>query len=102
MKTYSLEELTDQYIGRKGDPKRDEFDRELRIDLLGEVVRRTRKERNLTQEELGDLVGVKKNQISKIENNTIDARLETVVKVFEVLGAKIHFYVEVDNQPMVY
>jgi len=69
---------------------------------LGEVVRRARKERNLTQEELGDLVGVKRNQISKIENNTTDARLETVVKVFDALGAKIHFYVEMDNQPMIY
>jgi len=38
MKTYSLEELTDQYIGKKGTKKRDEFENELRLDLLGLAI----------------------------------------------------------------
>jgi len=38
MKTYSLEELTDQYIGKKGTKKRDEFENELRFDLLGLAI----------------------------------------------------------------
>lgn len=33
------------------------------------LIKKTGKERNLTQEELGKLVGVKKAQISKIENS---------------------------------
>ena len=35
MKTYSLDELTDKYIGKKGTQKRNEFENELRLDLLG-------------------------------------------------------------------
>ncbi len=35
MKTYSLEELTDKYIDKKGTKKRDEFEYELQLDLLG-------------------------------------------------------------------
>ena len=35
MKTYSLEELTDSYIGKNGTKKRDEFENELRLDLVG-------------------------------------------------------------------
>lgn len=31
MKTYSLEELTDKYIGKKGTQKRNEFKNELRL-----------------------------------------------------------------------
>ena len=51
MKTYSLEELTDKYIGKKGTKKRDEFENELRLDLLGQAIRQARQERNLTQEQ---------------------------------------------------
>ena len=97
MKTYSLEELTDSYIGEKGTPKRDKFDHQLRLDLLGYEIKKARKERKLTQEQLGELVGVKKAQISKIENSVTDARFSTILKVFEVLGAKVTFNVELHN-----
>ena len=102
MKTYSLEELTDKYIGKKGTKKRDEFENELRLDLLGQTIKQVRQERNLTQEELGELVGVKKAQISKIENSTTDARFTTILKVFDALGAKINFNVELNNRRIAY
>jgi DNA-binding XRE family transcriptional regulator len=82
MKTYSLDEITDKYIGKKGTKKRDSFEYELRLDLLGEAIKQARKERHLTQEQLGKLVGVQKSQISKIENSLTDARFETSIKVF--------------------
>ncbi len=94
MKTYSLENITDKYIGKKGTKNRDKFDNELRIDLLGEAIREARQKKNLTQEELGELVGVKKSQISKIENSTTDARFTTILKVFEALGASVSFNIE--------
>jgi len=102
MKTYSLEELTDKYIGKIGTKKRDDFENELRLDLLGQAIKQARLERNLTQEQLGELVGVKKAQISKVENSTTDARLTTILKVFEALGAKINFNVQLDKQVAVY
>ncbi len=94
MKTYSLDEVTDKYIGRKGTPNRDRFEQELKLELLGEAIRQARKERNLTQEELGKLVGVKKAQISKIENSLTNARFETVLKVFRALNVKVKFHIE--------
>lgn len=100
MKTYSLEEMTDKHIGKKGTKKRDEFDYELRLDLLGHSIKQARKERQLTQEQLGELVGVKKAQISKIENSVTDARFSTIIKVFKVLGAKVMFNVELNNQKL--
>ena len=98
LKTYSLEEITDKYIGEIGTPKRDAFESELRLDLLGEAIKQARKERNLTQEQLGELVGVKKAQISKLENSLTDARFETIIKVFKALNAKVNFTVELLNQ----
>lgn len=97
MKTVSLEELTDKYIGEIGTPRRDAFENELRLDLIGEAIKQARKERHLTQEELGKLVGVKKAQISKLENSLTDARFETIIKVFKALNAKIIFNVELLN-----
>lgn len=97
MKTYSLDELTDQYIGKKGTEKRDDFENELRLDLLGQTIKKVRLERNLTQAQLGELVGVKKAQISKLENSFTDARFETILKVFRALNAKINFNVELNE-----
>ena len=98
LKTYSLEEMLDKHIGRLGTPKREAFENELRLDLLGEAIKQARKDRNLTQEQLGLLVGVKKAQISKLENSLTDARFETIIKVFKALNAKVNFNVELLNQ----
>jgi DNA-binding XRE family transcriptional regulator len=98
MKTYTLEELTDKYIGKKGTKKRDAFENELRLDLLGQAIKQARQERKLTQEQLGKLVGVKKAQISKIENSATDARFATILKVFRALDAKVSFNVELKSQ----
>lgn len=96
-KTYSLDEITDEFIGKKGTSERNKFEFELKLDLIGEMIKETRKGMNLTQEQLGKLVGVQKAQISKIENNTKDVRFSTIMKVFEALKAKVKFTIEFDR-----
>jgi DNA-binding XRE family transcriptional regulator len=98
MKTTSLDVLIDKHIGKIGTPKRDDFENELRLDLIGQTIKEIRLERNLTQEQLGELVGVKKAQISKIENSLTDARFDTILKVFKALNAKINFNIELSNK----
>ena len=100
MKTYSLEELTDLYIGEPGTPKRELFEQELRLELIGDAIRKARKAKHLTQEQLGELVGVQKSQIAKIENSTTDARFSTILRVFDALNAKVNFTVELENQKL--
>jgi len=100
LKLYSLDVITDEFIGKPGTPKREAFEYELRLDVIGETIKQARKERHLTQEELGRLVGVKKAQISKIENSLTDARFETIIKVFKALNAKINFKIELLDQKM--
>lgn len=101
-KTVSLDSFIDKHIGVVGTPKRDSFENELRIDLLGNAIKQARKERNLTQEQLGELVGVQKAQISKIENGVKNARFETIVKVFDALGATISFTIELNSKKMAF
>jgi HTH-type transcriptional regulator / antitoxin HipB len=74
----------------------------LRIDLLGQAIKQARQACNMTQEKLGELVGVQKAQISKIENSVKNARFETIMKVFEALGAKVSFKVELNNKKLAY
>jgi HTH-type transcriptional regulator / antitoxin HipB len=97
LKTTSLDELIDKHIGEIGTEKRDAFEEELRLDVLGQTIKQIRLEKNMTQAQLGELVGVKKAQISKIENNLNDARFETILKVFRALNAKISFNVELNQ-----
>lgn len=74
----------------------------MRIDLLGNAIKQARLELNLTQEQLGEIVGVQKAQISKIENSVKNARFDTILKVFDALGAKVNFYVELNNNKLAY
>ena len=94
MKTYRLEELTDKYIGKKGSKEREQFEFELKLDILGDMIKKARKDQHLTQEQLGELIGVQKAQISKIETNAKDVRFSTIMRVFEALKAKVKMTIE--------
>ena len=98
MKQYTLSEMEDKYIGKKGSPERDVYEYELKMELLGRMIRETRKEQNLTQEELGKAIGVNKSQISKLENHINSATIETIMKVFSALKADIQFNVRIDDK----
>jgi len=100
MKSYSLVEMKDKYIGGTGTAERDEYEYELRMDVLGHMIKTARQERNLTQEELGKLVGVQKAQISKLESSANSATIDTILKVFKALKADIHFNVTIENQQL--
>jgi DNA-binding XRE family transcriptional regulator len=98
IKSKSLAEMKDKYIGNVGTSERDEYEYELNMELLGRMIRKARQERNLTQEELGVLLGVQKSQISKLEKSTNSATIDTIMKVFKALKADIHFNVTLEKQ----
>ena len=98
MKSKSLAEMKDRYIGKVGTSGRDKYEYELRMDVLGRMIKTARQERNLTQEQLGDLVGVQKAQISKLESSANSATIDTILKVFKALKADIHFNVTLEKK----
>lgn len=97
MKSYSLAEMKDKYIGTIGNADRDSYEYELRMDVLGKMIKTARLERHLTQEELGKLVGVQKAQISKLESSANSATIDTILKVFKALKAEINFNVKLEE-----
>jgi DNA-binding XRE family transcriptional regulator len=97
MKKHTLAEVQDELIGKIGTKERDLFEYELQMDLIGKAIKQTRQERNLTQEELGKLIGVQKAQISRLENNASNVTMDTLMRVFAALKAKVKLQVELAN-----
>lgn len=97
LEMFTFDQIKDEFIGEPGTERRIQYEQELQLEVVGELIRKVRLERNLTQEELGKLVGVQRAQISKLENNTTNVTLETILKVFGALKAKVNFNVELLN-----
>jgi len=97
IKTQTLSEMKDKYIGKTGTKEREDYEYELTMDVLGKMIKSARQARHLTQEELGRLVGVQKAQISKLESSANSATIDTIIKVFKALKAEINFNVKLEN-----
>lgn len=91
MKIYTLEEMLDKHIGKIGTPERDEHERKVQEAVnayhIGEAIKAERLKNNLTQEQLGERVGVQRAQISRLEKGN-NITLPTMRRVFRALGVK--------------
>ncbi len=85
MKFYTEEETLDKVIGQKGTPARDKYENDMNNFLIGEAIKKTRMVKELTQEQLGELMGVKRAQISKIESGR-SVTFSTIVRAFKAMG----------------
>lgn len=97
LEMFSFDQIKDEFIGEVGTEKRSLYEQELQMEILGDLIKKVRLERNMTQEELGKLIGVQRAQISKLENNTTNVTVETILRVFSALKAKVNFNVELLN-----
>ena len=97
LKIFTFDQIKDEFIGENGTERRTQYEQELQLEVMGELIRKVRLERNLTQEQLGKLIGVQRAQISKLENNASNITMETILRVFGALKAKINFNVELLN-----
>ena len=76
-----LSVIVDEVWGEKGTPERDAMEAQLKEELqayyVGEAIKKARLKQNLTQEELGERIGVKRSQICKLENSKSSMTLST-------------------------
>ena len=90
-KFYTQEEILDELMGKVGTPDRDEFEAKLKKEVdeyfIGEAIKETRKKQGMTQEELGERMGVKKSQVSRLESGK-GITYSTIVRAFRALGAQ--------------
>ncbi len=92
MKLHTLDEMTDRYIGRVGTPKRDAFEQKLAAELhayhVGEAIKRAREANNLTQEQLGERLGVHRAQVCRLESGK-SITLASMMRAFKALGVQV-------------
>lgn len=84
------DDLVDEVWGKIGTPKRDAMEAQLEEEVhayfVGEAIKKARLQQNLTQEELGEKVGVRRSQICKLESGKSSITLSTMSRVFQALG----------------
>ena len=84
------DEYIDEVWGKVGTPERDAMEAQLQEDVhayyVGEAIKKARIQQNLTQEELGEKIGVKRSQICKLENGRCSPTISTISRVFRALG----------------
>lgn len=82
--------LIDDVLGKVGTPERDAIENQLKEEahayFVGEAIRNARQHNNLSQEELGERIGVKRSQICKLESGKCSPTLATISRVFRALG----------------
>lgn len=97
LKYCDIEELEDKYLGEIGTPKRDAFEEKVNADIkayhIGEAIKAARKKKRMTQEELGELMGIKKAQVSRIENGQ-SYNISTVARAFKAMGLHVNLEIE--------
>lgn len=90
MKLIPADNMKDKLWGRRGTPEREAMETKLKEDvnayIVGEAIRKARLAQNLTQEQLGERIGVQRAQISKLEKGTSVITLPTMSRVFQALG----------------
>jgi DNA-binding XRE family transcriptional regulator len=92
----SWSEIKDRVYGKEGTERRDNTDREVESFRIGLLLKKARESRNMTQEELGQLVDKKRTYISRVENNGSNITLSTLFDIVEKgLGGKVNISIEV-------
>ena len=86
------EHLAEKY-GEKGTLSREEFDARAKAWYYAELLRDERKRQKMTQQQLAELIGKKREYISSLEQGHTDMQLSTFVLIANALGLRFSLVV---------
>ena len=90
MNTKTLSQLEDKYVGKKGSLSRNAYEKEIADLMIGYQIRDSRIKLDLTQEDLAEKVGKKREFISRIENDGSNLTIRTLRDIVETgLGGQL-------------
>ena len=84
--------LTEKY-GERGTPSREEFEAKAKAWHYAELLRDERKRQKLTQQQLGERIGKKREYISSLEQGKTDMQLSTFMLIANALGLRFSLVV---------
>lgn len=92
----SFEDHLDSQYGKRGTETREKYEQGFEAFKLGVMIQELRKEQGLTQEQLAEKCGTTKSYISRIENNSSDIRLSTLMRIIsDGLGRHLKLSVDI-------
>ena len=87
-KVLNTKELINKRFGEEGTPERDKFREDAFSFYYGEILKNRRKELNMSQENLANIIGKKRTYISRIENGE-DILMSNFTLLANALGLSI-------------
>ena len=84
----TFEEVFVEQYGEKGSVSRDEFDAKARAWYYAEVLKNARKAAGITQQQLAEKIGKKREYIAMLEKGETDMQLSTFILISEAVGLK--------------
>ena len=84
----TTEDMLSQKYGAKGTESREEFDAKSRAWYYAEVLRDARKSAGMTQKELADRIGKKREYVAMLEKGETDMQLSTFLMITEAVGLR--------------
>ena len=83
---YNMSSMMDEMYGKPGTPSREAFHKKSMAWYYGVILKERRKELKITQQQLADKVGIKREYISQLEQGRTDIQLSTFLSLSQALG----------------
>jgi DNA-binding XRE family transcriptional regulator len=94
-KLSTWKQIKDNVYGEVGTNRRDELERDFESFKIGLLLKKAREEKNLTQEQLAQIVEKKRTFISRLENDGSNMTLKTLYEIVEKgLGGKVQISIQ--------
>ena len=91
----SWKRIKDDVYGKQGTPRRDDLERDFEGFKIGLLLREAREQKQLTQQQLGEIIDKKRTYISRVENDGSNLTLKTLYEIVEKgLGGKVNISIE--------
>lgn len=86
----TVEDLFENKYGSKETTKREEFEAKSRAWYYAEILKNARKAAGITQQQLADKIGKKREYVALLEKGETDMQLSTFIMITEAIGLKLH------------
>jgi ribosome-binding protein aMBF1 (putative translation factor) len=85
-KMKTADEHFDERYGQPGSPERIDFEAKAKAWYYAEILRDARKKEKITQKELAEKIGKKREYIALLEQGKTDMQLSTFLRISQALG----------------
>lgn len=85
----TAEDLLKKKYGKPGSTTREEFNAKAKAWYLAEILKDARKSAGITQKELAEKTGKKREYIASLEKGETDMQLSTFIMISEAIGLKL-------------